>query len=304
MRQLPGQGRWQFEGVGFFSALEADFNRGCGFLECGTVRYRLGQVVVIGANRFGAHYTTLAHKGLLEGEYQDDQSLHVKFIGTIKCEYTLKASTGTILGLATMAPLSPTVPLIPDAGGICIGESALQPADIIVSAGYGAVSQVIRTATRSTVSHAALYVGRGEVIEAIGEGVTRQNLYHSLEEHYLAVAYRVRTLTANAARAVISAAQGWIGKKYDVPGAIGGRQTRALDLVVSGISPAAGIVASLSSSGKLKNQDRFYCSQLVLEAYRRAGAPIATQSPNTSNPNNLVQAYSQGKLLYVGHLLA
>jgi len=53
-----------------------------------------------------------------------------------------------------------------------------------------------------------------------------------------------------------------------------------------------------------KSSDKFYCSQLVLEAFRQAGHPIISASPNTSTPEDIPEAYSHGKLLYVGHLVA
>jgi hypothetical protein len=42
----------------------------------------------------------------------------------------------------------------------------------------------------------------------------------------------------------------------------------------------------------------------VLEAYRRAGVSFITQDPNTSQPEDMVTAYSKDKLLYVGHLVS
>ena len=62
------------------------------------------------------------------------------------------------------------IPLSPlDGAGQCIADSALDTADIIVSAGQGIVAGTIRLATTSDISHASLYDGDGEVIEAVGE---------------------------------------------------------------------------------------------------------------------------------------
>lgn len=80
-------------------------------------------------------------------------------------------------------------------GGCCIGDAALRPADIIVSTTGAAVSGVIRVGTGSPVSHAALYAGNGEVIEAIGQGVVQRGLDKALADDLLAVAYRAPHMT-------------------------------------------------------------------------------------------------------------
>ena len=84
-----------------------------------------------------------------------------------------------------------------------ITQADMQPADIIVSTGSGAVSAVIRTGSLSPYSHAALYIGNGEVIEAIGEGVVRQSLANALSDDTLAVVYRRIGLSAAQAGLVI-----------------------------------------------------------------------------------------------------
>ncbi len=197
--------------------------------------------------------------------------------------------------------MSNDVPLTPaGGGGMCIAPAALQPADIIVSAGTGTVSAVIRAGTGSEVSHAALYVGGETVVEAVGEGVVRRSLGASLSEHYLAVAYRVAGITPRQAQAVVNAAAGFRGA-YDTAGAAGaGLANRPVVCVlVFGIVPCA-----TASMGGFKSSDKFYCSQLVLEAFRRAGASFITDNPNTSTPQTIVNAYSRSRLMYVGHLLS
>ena len=192
-------------------------------------------------------------------------------------------------------PLTPT-----SGGGMCIADSALQPADIIVSAGIGAVSTAIRYGTASDVSHAALYIGDGEVIEAIGPGVMERPLNKSLDDHSLAVAYRARGMTPSAAAMIVHFAEKWKRKKYDTAGAAAaGARNPFVCVVVMGIAPCAA-----ARAGKFKSSDKFYCSQLVLEAYRRAGVSFITQDPNTSQPEDMVTAYSKDKLLYVGHLVS
>lgn len=196
------------------------------------------------------------------------------------------------------------IPLTPsEGGGICLDDSALQAADIIASAGKGTVSAGIKIGTWSDVSHTALYAGNGRVIEAVGEGVVMRSLDESLEGHDLAVAYRVRGMQIPIADKIVSFVRSKIGKKYDTLGAAaaGARGPVGGWVCVR----AFGIVpCGLARAGVFKSDDKFYCSQLVLEAYRQAGASFIDQNPNTSYPQDIVTAYSSGKLMYVGHLIA
>jgi len=60
----------------------------------------------------------------------------------------------------------------------------------------------------------------------------------------------------------------------------------------------------------LGRSDRFFCSQFVLEAYRRAGLPLTQADPRLLSPADLLHmregdvpsVHSQQVLQYVGHL--
>src|SRR5689334_11123626 len=108
------------------------------------------------------------------------------------------------------------IPLDPGAGGQCIGADLLQMADIIVSTTSATVSAVIRTGTMSAVSHAALYIGAEQVVEAIGEGVVLRDLDLSLRDDRLAVAYRVPNLSPEQALRVRDYVGMNLGKPYSV----------------------------------------------------------------------------------------
>ena len=139
------------------------------------------------------------------------------------------------------------------------------------------------------------------MVEAVGEGVLRRPLAQSLHEHDLAVAYRVRDMNPVAARKVVELASEWAKqkKKYDTVGALAAGARTPLVCVIAG-----GIICTAAQAGLFKSSVKFYCSQLVLEAYRHAGVPFININPNTSQPQDLVNAYSNGKLIYVGHLIA
>src|SRR3954452_8692795 len=193
-------------------------------------------------------------------------------------------------------PLDPT-----DTAGRSIGDSALEAADIIVSTTSAGVSRVIRAGTGSAVSHARLYVGGAEVIEAVGEGVLWRSLADALRDGTLAVAYRRKSMTPAAVDPILRFAADQVGKKYDYGGvATGGTASSGLAQCVI----AFGIVGcGLARRGTFSSSDKFYCSQLVLEAFKRAHLPLTNGRPQVSNPGQIPEAYSTGLLLYVGHLL-
>jgi uncharacterized protein YycO len=144
-----------------------------------------------------------------------------------------------------------------------------------------------------------LYVGEDQVIEAIGEGVVRRSLADALNGARLAVAYRRRDITLPVANRVINAAQALIGRGYDHTGAAGAG-IRANPVLCS----AVGIIPCAAAHvGAFNNRARFFCSELVLEAFRQANVPIIDGNPGTATPQDIVRAYSRRILLYVGHLV-
>ncbi len=81
------------------------------------------------------------------------------------------------------------IPLEPaSGGGMSIDDRALEVGDIIVSTTSERVSEIIRDVTGSKVSHSALYVGDGMIVEAIGSGVRLQTLEDALADDLYAVA--------------------------------------------------------------------------------------------------------------------
>jgi cell wall-associated NlpC family hydrolase len=174
------------------------------------------------------------------------------------------------------------IALDPGVGGCSIGTSALEMADIIVSTTNATVSGVIRVGTASVVSHAALYAGSGEVVEAIGKGVVSHAIDEALEEDVLAVAYRSPDLPSSIARAIIAYAGKQVGTPYSVAGALLSSDKIACRVV----GPRPGT---------------FYCSQLVIESYAKGGRPLTTAPAQCVTPDDVVTIATH-KLKYVGHL--
>lgn len=171
----------------------------------------------------------------------------------------------------------------PGGGGCCIGPDAMHPADIIVSTTRAGVSGVIRVGTDSPASHAALFDGGGMVIEAIGEGVVRRGLAVALADDVLAVVYRSPKITDGIASAIVAFAASQVGKSYDVLGAV-----LSVDPIL------CRVIGARTST--------FFCSQLVLESYRRGGLPL-TNAPSQCVPPAGVVDIAQDRLTYIGHLL-
>jgi cell wall-associated NlpC family hydrolase len=192
------------------------------------------------------------------------------------------------------------IPLSPRNGGRCIAPDALQPADIVVSTTRELTSELIRLGTHSSVSHAALYIGSGQLIEALLQGVVQQSIYASLGHSPLAVAYRRKGITRATANVVLSFARSQVGRGYDYTGLAGPAVRSQNEVCVLGVPGI--LVCVVAYAGGFKSPDRFYCSELVLEAFRRANLPIASIPPSGSSPEDIVRAYSAGVLEYVGHL--
>jgi hypothetical protein len=205
--------------------------------------------------------------------------------------------------------------LNPRNGGLSIGTQALQPGDIILSSANGMTSLGIRLLTLSPVSHASLYVGDAEIAEAVGEGIRRRGVARLLEEESTVVAFRhprVREEHVERIRAFVGETVGqrynFVGVMLQAPFSIERRLcelplTPALvrDFCVQGIG---AVQLGLGRS------DRFFCSQLVLEAYRRAGLPLTAADPRFLSPADLLHmregdvpsVRSHQALQYVGHL--
>ena len=183
-----------------------------------------------------------------------------------------------------MAILDEPIALDPAAGGgRCIPDTELNPADIIVSTTKANISRGIRIGTGAKVSHAALYAGNGSIIEAIGEGVVSHSVDLALADDVLAVAYRSPNMSPEIADRIVRYASSKIGAPYSIRGAV-----MSTDMVM------CRIVGSKPAT--------FFCSQLVIEAYKQGGRPLSNSPAQCVTPDDLV-SIARNKLVYVGYLL-
>ncbi|WP_298165715.1 hypothetical protein [Novosphingobium sp.] len=174
------------------------------------------------------------------------------------------------------------ITLAPAAGGNCLVPSALRTADLIVSTTGSWVSGAIRIGTKAVVSHALLCINSSEVVEAIGEGVVRRSIDAAVEHGSLAVAYRVPNLDIGTASKVVNWAVSRVGTRYSEKGAL----VSADKLLCRVVGPQPG---------------GFFCSQLVIEAFKQAGVNL-TELPSQCVTPGDVSKIAIERLKYVGHL--
>lgn len=226
-------------------------------------------------------------------------------------------------------------PVEPGYGGRSIGLSELRPGDLITTASDAWSSDVIQWVTNSKVSHVMLYLGQDElgytrVADAIpGRGVSYRYLTGPNQEPLApdnedyafgdvvrAVVFRAQpNLTLKQTQAIQAFAAAQIGHGYDY--LIGRVEQPAFHLDSdTWCKPLAFISANLGLKcqqwvgrinlwlGEVEQaQERFFCSDFVLQAYAHAGISLAGMKPQNALPQDIVEISWTGKLGYVGHLL-
>lgn len=205
--------------------------------------------------------------------------------------------------------------LNPRNGGILIDGASLQPGDILLSSGDGFTSAGIRLLTLSPVSHASIYIGDGKVAEAVGEGIRQHTVAQVLAEESTVVAFRHPGVLPEHARKMQAFAQQQTGNRYNVVGVVlqapfsVERRVCELPLLPSPLRDfcVQGVAAVQLGLG---SNDRFFCSQFVLEAYRRAGLPLTDADPRMVSTGDLMHMREgdvpavriHQSLHYLGHL--
>ncbi len=205
--------------------------------------------------------------------------------------------------------------LQPPPGALMIDARALAPGDILLSAANGATSLGIRLMTLSAVSHASLYIGDAQVAEAVGEGIRRRSVAELVDEESTVVAFRhpgVRPENVAKMQAFVAET---VGEKYNYVGVLL-QAPFSIERKMCEMPLTPSLVRDFCVQGVgamqlgLGRSDRFFCSQFVLEAYRRAGLPLTTADPRLLSPADLLHmregdvpsVHSFQALQYVGHL--
>lgn len=172
-------------------------------------------------------------------------------------------------------------------GGMCSAESALKSGDIIGSTTGARVSQAIRYWTFSDISHIMIYVGGGQVVEAIDEGVVKRSLDAALNDAVVGVTYRHPGIKPEQQALIRSylVQRSSEGRGYDTAGAL-----------------RAGLPGR--DGGRDPSPVDYFCSQLLFSAYEHAGLPLAGIRPSRATPQHVIDLFNQGVLEYVGHVRA
>jgi hypothetical protein len=238
-------------------------------------------------------------------------SILVLAAGVTACAVDMRTEPAT--GRPQLAMQNPA--LNPRNGGLSIDMLSLQPGDIILSSSNGINSVGIRLLTLSPVSHASIYVGEQQVAEAVGEGIRRRGVAELLNDEATVVAFRHPGVNAEHAQRMDSFVQQHVGQKYNFVGVMLQapfsieRRVCELPVVPSLVRDfcVQGIAAVQLGMGR---NDQFFCSQFVLEAYRRAGLPLTDADSRLFSPGDLLHMREgdvpsvriHQALQYVGHL--
>ncbi len=205
--------------------------------------------------------------------------------------------------------------LHPRNGGLAVEADALRPGDILLSSAAGLSSVGIRLATLSAVSHASLYEGDGQVAEAVPQGIRRRELPRLVAEESTVVAFRHPALREEHLGPMRRFVAEHLGRSYSYTGIVL-QAPFMLDRKLCELPLTPTLVRDFCLQGLgaihlgLGPSDRFFCSQFVLEAYRRAGLPLTDADPRLLSPADLLHmregdvpsVRTHRALQYVGHL--
>ena len=204
---------------------------------------------------------------------------------------------------------------LPESGMIKIGEQDLQAGDILFSSAASVQSLGIRLFSNAAVSHVFLYLGDGEIAEAVGAGVRIRRLDEALKESNLTAAFRRPDLTEENIAAMRDFARQQNGRRYNFLGIVKqvpyslARNACELPVIPRRIRRFCLNTMAAVMIPSFGNQ-RFFCSQFVIEAFNRAGKPLTSKSPEWLDPADILHMREgdvatftpKARLNYVGHL--
>lgn len=205
--------------------------------------------------------------------------------------------------------------IAPKGDDALLSQEDLRPGDIILTSAPSLTSASIQLMTWAPVSHAAVYIGNDQVVDAVHPGVRVSSMREVLAEADMALAFRYPGLNAEQARDIrafmlekVGTQFNYLGVTLHMPFAIE-RKLCELPLVPSDIRDLCiriiGGIQHLASSERA-----FFCSQLVLQAYRHAGVPITDADPRLISPADILHMREgdvssvriHNQLRHVGHL--
>ncbi|WP_435955137.1 YaeF family permuted papain-like enzyme [Dryocola sp. BD626] len=200
---------------------------------------------------------------------------------------------------------------------IDITQADLRAGDLLLSSSISLTSVGIRVFSTSAVSHVALYIGEGEVAEAVGGGVQIVTIDEAMKHSDKILALRMTDLTQEEAQKVRQFAQQKAGSGYNYKGIIEMAPFMVTKQLCS-LNPFSkefrqqcvrGLAAAQLST-PTGSESRYFCSQFVIAAYEQAGHPLTVASASWVSPGDLLHMRegdvatlaANQPLLYVGHL--
>lgn len=205
--------------------------------------------------------------------------------------------------------------IAPGNGGELIAIEALEAGDILLTSIATVNSFGIRLGSFSPVSHAVLYLGEGQIAEAVGTGVRVRGIDEVIAEEQMVVAFRIPGVDAPHVERLRAWSLSQVGARYNTVGVllqapfVLNRRLCELPLIPGPVSHFCVSGMARIQLGASRN-DQFFCSQFVLEAYRQAGIPITQADPRWVSPADLLHMREGDvpsiaairPLRYVGHL--
>lgn len=143
---------------------------------------------------------------------------------------------------------------------------ALRPGDVILERGGGKESRVIQLFDWGRYSHALIWLGGTDFLEAVDVGVrvlSHARFYIDNPKDWLVLRHPDPAVGVSAAMA----ARSFAFKTYDLDGAI----------------------ATKLPGTRQPNPTAMFCSQVVAAAYAKAGVPLNDAVPHKVTPNSLVR---------------
>lgn len=207
----------------------------------------------------------------------------------------------------------------PESGVENVTSLDLKPGDILLSSASGLNSLGIRIFSLAPVSHAAIYLGNEQIAEATSAGVNIISLDEAVAHNTAVIAFRYPGLTPEHAIKLREFALDKEGADYNfggivliAPYMITKRicELPLFNVTVRNHCLSLLATVQLGDGESLTEDQRFFCSQFVLEAYNYAGHPISNSNPVWITPADLLHMRegdspsfrSNQPLSYIGHL--
>ncbi|MEQ6884587.1 YiiX/YebB-like N1pC/P60 family cysteine hydrolase [Salicola sp. Rm-C-2C1-2] len=188
----------------------------------------------------------------------------------------------------------PTAPNEQIRQNLAVSIPALARGDIIATSSNAVTSQGIRWATNGRFSHAILYLGNGQAIDANPfKPLKKDLLKHKLRDSKQAIIFRHRTASQEQLNKAASWAGSQSGKDYDFTGAARSAlqpnaRTGWMKWTTLGVSIIGADEISAAVSGDGHNAT-FFCSELIFRAFRVAGIPLLDDPPTWLGPNRFLK---------------